>query len=278
MRAVKNEIKVETELGVGTRMSFVLPADFVDSADSVDADYSSNLHNKSGSSRRPMSGNKHDRSRPNPNGDANVFRICMADDHAMNYQILKRKFVVPGIQIQWEYFPNGESLLERFEGINRIAEEGEPDCGTDMILLDQNMGGDRMLGTDVCRQLRDKGITIPIIGLSGNDCGEPFFDAGADYVFIKPMNSSQCQFVCKQIARVMEGMDLEVLPARSTTTEALAASNFIFSSSAHSEPEPSPNESKISVASRDSDLDSKVATEKANVGIDLVTQAMYGHS
>ena len=69
----------------------------------------------------------------------------------------------------------------------------------DAIFIDQYMPGIErsLLGTETVRQLRIKGVTCTICGLSANDMAEEFLEAGADAFMIKP-------FPCEKDALLFE--------------------------------------------------------------------------
>jgi CheY-like chemotaxis protein len=62
----------------------------------------------------------------------------------------------------------------------------------DVIVVDQFMeeAGGVMVGTDVVFAMRRIGIESIIIGCSGNDMDDQFDEAGADWVWRKPMPSN----------------------------------------------------------------------------------------
>ena len=62
----------------------------------------------------------------------------------------------------------------------------------DVIIVDQYMeeAGGVMVGTDVVFAMRRQRIDSIIIGCSGNDMDELFKEAGADWVWKKPMPSN----------------------------------------------------------------------------------------
>ena len=104
------------------------------------------------------------------------------DDIKMNRTMLKRR-MKKGIA------PNA-TMMEAATG-----EEALLICGRDhfdVIVVDQFMegAGGVMVGTDVCFALRRMKIDSIIIGCSGNDIGNQFIDAGADWVWQKPMPSN----------------------------------------------------------------------------------------
>lgn len=46
----------------------------------------------------------------------------------------------------------------------------------------------QLLGTETIRELRSKGVTSIMCGLSANDLEKPFLDAGADSFMMKPVS------------------------------------------------------------------------------------------
>lgn len=111
-----------------------------------------------------------------------VLAFLIIDDVKMNRMMLKRR-------IQKGIAPNS---------IVREAATGEEAlmiCGTekfDVIVVDQYMeeAGGVMVGTDVVFAMRRMRIESIIIGCSGNDMDEQFAEAGADWVWKKPMPSN----------------------------------------------------------------------------------------
>ena len=80
-----------------------------------------------------------------------------------------------------------------------MAETGEAalevcaDKSFDIIICDQYMeaAGGVLVGTDVIIAMRRMKIDALIIGCSGNDLDDLFFDAGADVVWGKPMPNNE---------------------------------------------------------------------------------------
>jgi PAS domain S-box-containing protein len=109
--------------------------------------------------------------------------FLIVDDMKMNRMMLKRR-IMKGIA------PNC-SVREAATG-----EEALVICGKeqfDIIVVDQYMeeAGGVMVGTDVVYAMRRMRIKSIIIGCSGNDLDEEFREAGADWVWQKPMPSNR---------------------------------------------------------------------------------------
>jgi CheY-like chemotaxis protein len=108
--------------------------------------------------------------------------FLIIDDVKMNRMMLKRrimKSIAPNAIIKEA--STGEEALEI--------------CGKenfDVIVVDQYMeeAGGVMVGTDVVFAMRRMRILSIIIGCSGNDMDEQFAEAGADWVWKKPMPSN----------------------------------------------------------------------------------------
>jgi PAS domain S-box-containing protein len=108
--------------------------------------------------------------------------FLIIDDIKMNRMMLMRR-IKKGIA------PHSR-IVEAATG-----EEALEICGKDkfdVIIVDQYMeeAGGVMVGTDVVFALRRIRIDSVIIGCSGNDMGSQFMDAGADWVWQKPMPSN----------------------------------------------------------------------------------------
>eukprot|EP00339_Tiarina_fusa_P000456 CAMPEP_0116998306 /NCGR_PEP_ID=MMETSP0472-20121206/1425_1 /TAXON_ID=693140 ORGANISM="Tiarina fusus, Strain LIS" /NCGR_SAMPLE_ID=MMETSP0472 /ASSEMBLY_ACC=CAM_ASM_000603 /LENGTH=1067 /DNA_ID=CAMNT_0004697421 /DNA_START=41 /DNA_END=3244 /DNA_ORIENTATION=- len=108
--------------------------------------------------------------------------FLIIDDIKMNRMMLKRR-IEKGIA------PN--SVIKEAS----TGEEALEICGMDkfdVIVVDQYMeeAGGVMVGTDVVFAMRRMRINSVIIGCSGNDMGTQFFEAGADWVWQKPMPSN----------------------------------------------------------------------------------------
>lgn len=108
--------------------------------------------------------------------------FLIIDDIKMNRMMLKRR-IIKGIA------PNS-IITEACTG-----EEALEICGRekfDIIVVDQYMeeAGGVMVGTDVVFAMRRMRIDSVIIGCSGNDMGTQFCEAGADWVWQKPMPSN----------------------------------------------------------------------------------------
>lgn len=77
---------------------------------------------------------------------------------------------------------SGEAALQ-------LVEESEPLKPFDAIFLDQYMASaqKQLLGTETVRLLRSKGVKSLICGLSANEIGSQFLEAGADCFSMKPL-------------------------------------------------------------------------------------------
>lgn len=108
--------------------------------------------------------------------------FLIIDDIKMNRMMLKRR-ILKGIAPQ-------ATITEAATG-----EEALEICGKekfDVVVVDQYMeeAGGVMVGTDVVFAMRRMRIDSIVIGCSGNDMGTQFFEAGADWVWQKPMPSN----------------------------------------------------------------------------------------
>jgi CheY-like chemotaxis protein len=106
-------------------------------------------------------------------------RFLIIDDVKMNRTMLRRR-------IQKGIAPNC-TIREACTG-----EEALEICGKDsfdVIIVDQYMeeAGGVMVGTDVVYAMRRMRIDAFIIGCSGNDLDAEFAEAGADWIWKKPM-------------------------------------------------------------------------------------------
>lgn len=111
------------------------------------------------------------------------LRFLIIDDVKMNRMMLMRR-IEKGIAPQC-------NISEA-----RTGEEALEICGHekfDVIIVDQYMeeAGGVMVGTDVVYAMRRMRIDSIIIGCSGNDLDEEFKDAGADWVWKKPMPTNR---------------------------------------------------------------------------------------
>jgi CheY-like chemotaxis protein len=125
--------------------------------------------------------------------------ILIIDDVKMNRLMLSRR-LKKGVA------PNS-SIMEACTG-----EEGLSICANntfDVIIVDQYMeeAGGVMVGTDVVFAMRRKRINSIIIGCSGNDMDDLFQEAGADWVWKKPMPSNST--IVKQLLSGLERRKLE---------------------------------------------------------------------
>lgn len=108
--------------------------------------------------------------------------FLVIDDIRMNRMMLSRR-ILKGIapKATITEAATGEEALEMCES-KRF----------DVIIVDQYMeeAGGVMVGTDVVFALRRMKIDSIVVGCSGNDMGEQFFEAGANWVWQKPMPSN----------------------------------------------------------------------------------------
>jgi len=108
--------------------------------------------------------------------------FLIIDDIKMNRMMLKRR-ILKGIAPK-------ATITEASTG-----EEALELCGMekfDIVVVDQYMeeAGGVMVGTDVVFAMRRMRIESIIVGCSGNDMGTQFVEAGADFVWQKPMPSN----------------------------------------------------------------------------------------
>jgi len=60
----------------------------------------------------------------------------------------------------------------------------------------------QLLGTEAVRELRAKGVTARIVGLSANDMEEAFISAGADAFLQKPI-ATKNEEIRREIKRIL---------------------------------------------------------------------------
>jgi CheY-like chemotaxis protein len=100
--------------------------------------------------------------------------------------ILRKLFIrsVKRYRPNWTLFESasGEAALQ-------LVEERGQEGMFDLIFMDQYMASTQkqLLGTETIRLLRSKGVTSILCGLSANNLGSQFKDAGADCFMLKPL-------------------------------------------------------------------------------------------
>ena len=103
---------------------------------------------------------------------------------------------------QWAFTQasNGEEALEK----TRSNEY-------DLIIIDQHMAEahGKLLGHEVVRIMRDKGINSTIVGCSGNDVKELHLRAGTSLIWSKPIPSDN--EIVAQLAPLLFDRDLKIL-------------------------------------------------------------------
>jgi CheY-like chemotaxis protein len=135
--------------------------------------------------------------------------FLIIDDIKMNRMMLKRR-ILKGIA------PNA-TITEAATG-----EEALDICKKqtfDVVVVDQYMeeAGGVMVGTDVVFAMRWEKIESIIIGCSGNDLGQQFFEAGANWVWQKPMPSNA--EIIRDVRKSMKGRCEKALYIQSDGTE-----------------------------------------------------------
>uniref|UniRef100_A0A7S3PDN7 histidine kinase n=1 Tax=Amphora coffeiformis TaxID=265554 RepID=A0A7S3PDN7_9STRA len=109
------------------------------------------------------------------------LNILIVDDIAMNRKMVKRRFTKIAPHCHISEACTGEEALEICK---------REDTSFDVIILDMYMDkqGGVMLGTDTAKALRGRdGCDALLIGCSGNDVAQEFYDAGAKFFWSKPM-------------------------------------------------------------------------------------------
>lgn len=107
-----------------------------------------------------------------------VMKLVLVEDERKLARSLKEGLVWEGYEV--DAFPDGESM--------EAALEAHPDAYNLMIL---DLGLPRKSGLDVCRDVRAKGYTLPILILTARDTVEDkvgALDAGADDFVTKPFS------------------------------------------------------------------------------------------
>ena len=104
-------------------------------------------------------------------------KILFVDDDSVLRKLFTRS--VRNLAPEWEIreAANGETAL-------RLTEEED----FDVIFVDMYMASveKQLLGTETVAELRNKGVTCRICGLSANDKEEEYYEAGADAFMFKP--------------------------------------------------------------------------------------------
>ena len=106
-------------------------------------------------------------------------RLLVIDDDPFLLATLKEQLVAEGFEV----VSQAESLFEAF----REIDETNPD----LVILDIRLADGN--GVKVCRELRDRGFTRPIIMLTGHNAEQDIIaclEAGANDYVIKPMRMS----------------------------------------------------------------------------------------
>lgn len=100
--------------------------------------------------------------------------------------ILRKLFIrsLKRCRPEWEVCEaaSGEAALQ-------LIEDRGPEKAFDLIFMDQYMASTQkqLLGTETVRELRSRGMNAIICGLSANDIGSQFMEAGADCFIMKPL-------------------------------------------------------------------------------------------
>ncbi len=111
-------------------------------------------------------------------GTMRVMKLVLVEDERKLARSLREGLVWEGYEV--DAFPNGELVEE--------AVESNPDA-YDLMILD--LGLPQKSGLEVCRDLRKKGHTLPILILTARDSIEDkvgALDAGADDFVTKPFS------------------------------------------------------------------------------------------
>jgi DNA-binding response OmpR family regulator len=104
------------------------------------------------------------------------MKILIVEDNKKLAESLKEGFGQEGYVV--DILGDGETALRRVLGGN---------CGCDLVMLDIMLPGKN--GIEVCKELRDRGSTMPILMLTARDAtGDRVagLDAGADDYLVKP--------------------------------------------------------------------------------------------
>ena len=124
------------------------------------------------------------------------WRVLLADDNDINLRLLARKLTSgPFEKLEWqvETATTGEEALKKID--EAIVGEREGEEGRyDLVVLDENMQPNGLLGTDVTRILRGKDERVLIVGSTGNSSNEDSKlskESGQDMFWSKPAPPSK---------------------------------------------------------------------------------------
>ena len=142
------------------------------------------------------------------------MRILVVEDVVKLAQAIKRGLEAEGYAV--------DVLHDGLAARRRLAARGEPDLPYDLLLLDVMLPG--MDGFALCRELRERGFTVPILMLTARDATADKvtgLDSGADDYLVKPFAFAELLARIRTLLRrpraalppTLEVGDLELDPA-----------------------------------------------------------------
>eukprot|EP00977_Amphora_coffeiformis_P003964 scaffold795_cov187-Amphora_coffeaeformis.AAC.5 len=122
--------------------------------------------------------------------------VLFVDDDSVLRRLMMR--TIKRVAPTWDLYQaaNGETALRIVDDTDRPP--------FDLIFMDQYMASTekQLLGTEAVRELRAKGVTARIVGLSANDMEEAFISAGADAFLQKPI-ATKNEEIRREIKRIL---------------------------------------------------------------------------
>ncbi len=189
-RATKNDYGVAPVAAVRTDTD-------ADSAIAAAAPEAVAVHTKTKKEKKKghkKKGHKRKKSKGSGDGSSSHLRVLVVDDNPMARKLMR--FLMKRMKITCEFAENGQVAVDKVITDNSF----------DLVIMDKEMPV--MNGHEAARDIRSRGIDIPILGVTAHehiDQKKEFVDAGVDEVLTKPVRMKSLKKAIKSATALPSG-------------------------------------------------------------------------
>ena len=130
---------------------------------------------------------------------AERFSICMVDDNILNCKMMYRLLNTLPLFDVMEPFQNGHDMISMMSTqsmSNEFVTPSQPSWPIDIVLLDKYMPDmDGLAVVDAMRSMKYDKLIFGLTGIEHPKEIQEFIDHGADFVFVKPLNTQKIESI-----------------------------------------------------------------------------------